>query len=195
MFIPQRWAQGFVNAAAVTGDAAGAANTAALALEFAKVMGPALSSIKGQVAGTAAARRLVPLFRRVFAAVPAEAGGQEDRARELALALMLLLVKKNLLRYSGRVIGAIEQELDARQGILRARLEFARDPGAEFLDQLKESLIKKTGAAGVRLSTNAVPELLAGCRLRIGSDIIDASLQTQLKRLEAELAKAYFETC
>jgi F0F1-type ATP synthase delta subunit len=67
-------------------------------------------------------------------------------------------------------------------------LEYARDPGAEFLDQLTGTLVEKTGAAGVRLSTRVVPELLAGCRLRIGGGLIDASLQTRLRQLEAELA-------
>ena len=137
-----------------------------------------------------AARYLGRLFRQAFAAVPAEGGGPENRPRELALSLIALLVKKNLLKHSGRVIGAIEQELDTRRGIIQARLEFAQDPGAEFLDHLKKSLMIKTGAAGIRLSTGVKPELLAGCRLWIGSDNIDASLQAQLKLLEAELAGA-----
>jgi hypothetical protein len=195
MFVPQRWAQGFVNAAGDTG-------TAALALEYARVMGAPVLAAKGRTAGTVAARRLGQLFRRAFAAVPAATAAvpgaaapdrvAEDEARSLALGLILLLVKKNLLRYTGRVIEAVERELDGRRGILRARLDYARDPGAEFTEQLKNSLMLKTGAAGIRLSTNAVPELLAGCRLRIGGGIIDASLQTRLKGLEAELARAEF---
>jgi hypothetical protein len=198
MFVPTRWAQGFVNAAAGRGDAvngagdtvngAGDTRTAFCALELVKVMGPVLLSVKGHVAGTVAARRLGQLIHRVFAAVPPEDRGPESRSRELALGLMLLLVQRNLLNHIDQLIGVIEQELDSRQGILRAHLEFAQDPGAEFLDQLKKSLMAKTGAAGVRLSTSTVPALLAGCRLRIGSDRIDASLQTRLKELEADLA-------
>jgi hypothetical protein len=191
MFVPMRWARAFVNAAAGRGDAvnrAGDTKAAFYALELVKVLGPVLLSVKGHMAGTVAARRLGQLIHRVFAAVPPEDGGPEGRSRELALGFMLLLVQRNLLNRIDQLIGAIEQELDSRQGILRAHLEFARDPGAEFLDQLKESLMAKTGAAGVRLSTSAVPALLAGCRLRIGSDRIDASLQTRLKELEAELA-------
>jgi hypothetical protein len=184
MFVPSRWARGFVNAAGEDAEAA---------LEFVRIMGPALRSVSGLLAGTAAARRLGQLFHGVFAAVPAGTGGPEARSRELALGFVLLLVKKNLLRYTGRLIEAIEEELDGRRGVLRAHLTFARAPDAEFLDQLKDSLMKKTGAAGIRLTTEAVPELLAGCRLRIGSDSIDASLQTRLKQLGAELAKTYVE--
>ncbi|MDR0731964.1 MAG: F0F1 ATP synthase subunit delta, partial [Treponema sp.] len=162
MFVPLHWARGFINAAGDT-------EAAALALELAKVMGPAALSIRGQVAGTVAARHLGNLFHGAFAAVPAGDGGPEGRSRELALGLIFLLVKKNLLKYTGQVIEAIEQELDTRRGILRAHLEFARDPGPEFAEQLKRSLMAKTGAAEVRLRTGAVPALLAGCRLRIGS--------------------------
>jgi hypothetical protein len=191
MFVPQRWAQGFVNAAGDTG-------TAVLALEYARIMGPLVLAAKGRTAGTLAARRLGQLFQRAFAAVPAgmaapvnaPSGAAEAEARELALGLILLLVKKGLLHYTDRVIDAVERELDARRGILRALLEYARDPGAEFVEQLRISLKIKTGAADIRLNTEAVPELLAGCRLRIGSDVIDASLQTRLKGLEAELARA-----
>ncbi|MDR3147147.1 MAG: F0F1 ATP synthase subunit delta [Treponema sp.] len=179
MLVPQRWAGGFV-------DAAGDTGTAALALELVKVLGSALLSIKGRVAGTTEARRLEQLIQKAFDAVPA--GGAEGQARKLALAFVLLLVKRNLLRYMARIIGALEQELDTRRGILRAHLECAREPGDEFIEQLEETLRLKTGAAGVRLSTKVVPDLLAGCRLRIGSETIDASLQERLKQLEAELA-------
>ncbi|MDR0669467.1 MAG: F0F1 ATP synthase subunit delta [Treponema sp.] len=184
MFVPLRWARGFINAAGDTG-------AASCALELVKVLGPVVFSVKGHVAGTMAARCLGRLLRQVFAAIPPDGASREEEYRELALSLILLLVQKNLLRRTEQVIGAIEQELDTRRGILRAHLEFARDPGAEFVDQLKKSLMAKTGAAGVRLSTSAVPALLAGCRLRIGGNCIDASLQTRLTRLEAELAAAH----
>jgi hypothetical protein len=184
MFVPSCWARGFVDAAGEDAEAA---------LEFVRIMGPALVSVPGQLAGTAAARRLGRLFHGVFAALPAGAAVPEDRPRELALGFVLLLVKKNLLRHTCRIIDAIEEELDERRGVLRAHVEFAGEPDGEFLNQLKDSLMKKTGAAGIRLTAEAVPELLAGCRLRIGSDSIDASLQTRLKQLGAELAKTYVE--
>lgn len=193
MFVPSHWAQGFINAGngAAVGGAVTGVDEAALALELFRLMAATVLSIRGQVAGTMAARRLGELFRRVFAAVPPQGGEAEARSRELALGLITLLVKKDLLRRGDRIIEAIEEELDRRRGILRADLDFARDPGGELTEQLKKALMAKTGASGVRLRTNLVPALLAGCRLRIGSDSIDASLRARLKGLEAELAGAH----
>jgi hypothetical protein len=183
MFVPLYWARAFVNAAAA-GDAAG--GDAGRALELIKVMAPVILSARGRAAGTEAARRLEPLVRGAFAAVPPG----DPRPRELALGLLLLLVKKGLLKHTSRIIEAVEQELDARQGVLRGTLEFAQDPGAEFLDQLTGVLMKKTGAPGIRLGTRLVPELLAGCRLRIAGGTIDASLQARLRQMKTELAGA-----
>jgi hypothetical protein len=192
MFVPVHWAQAFLNAAAddaVTGDVSGFADSgtrSAEALALVKLMAPILLSARGRMEGTAAARRLEVLVRRAFAAVPPG----DPRSRELALGLTLLLVKKGLLKHIDRIIEAIEQELDTRRGVLRGTLEFARDPGAELVDTLTEALMKKTGAPGIRLSTRLVPELLAGCRLRIAGDTIDASLQARLRQMETELAGA-----
>ncbi|MDR1972517.1 MAG: F0F1 ATP synthase subunit delta [Treponema sp.] len=181
MFIPERWAQGFIGAAR---------DDAALGLDLIKVLWAVIRPVRGHTAGTADAAQLTVMIHAAFAAAPPEGGDSERRSRELALGLVLLLVKKNLLRHTDRVIAAIEQELDTRQGVLRAQLESAQEAEGQFLADLRETLVKRTGAAGIRLDTRVKPELLAGCRLRIGGEIIDASLRTQLKQLGAELARA-----
>jgi hypothetical protein len=192
MFVPRRWARGFIDAA---GDAAPAA------LDLVRAMAPVILSVPGQTAGTAAAIRLEPLIRRAFAAASGAPGsgalGSDApavRSRDLALGLILLLVKKGRIKQIRRVIEAVEQELDARRGILRGRLEAVRPVEAEFLETLRQGLMKKTGAAGVKLETAEAPELLAGYRLRIGSQTIEASLRLHLRQLGAELAETYYES-
>jgi hypothetical protein len=185
MFVPRRWARGFIGAA---GDAAPAA------LDLVKAMAPVILSVPGQLEGTAAAIRLEPLIRRAFAAAFSGAAGSDApavRSRDPALGLMLLLVKKGCFKQVRRVIEAVEQELDERRGILRGRLEAARPVEAEFLEELRQGLMKKTGAAGVKLETAEAPELLAGYRLRIGSQTIEASLRLHLRQLGAEMAETY----
>jgi hypothetical protein len=185
MFVPQRWAQAFTNAAGDT-------EAAVLALDLVKVMAPVILSAPGQVAGTGAALRLEPLIRRAFAAGPS--GVPALRSRDLALSLVFLLVKKSQLKQIYRVIEAVEQELDARRNILRARLEAARPAEAGFLEELRQGLMKKAGAAGVKLDAAVAPELLAGYRLRIGSQTIEASLRLHLRQLGAELSETYYES-
>ncbi|MDR0399484.1 MAG: F0F1 ATP synthase subunit delta [Treponema sp.] len=186
MFLPQRWARGFL-------DASGAA--APEALDLVKAMAPVVLSALGRQSGTAAARRLEPLIRRAYAAALPDAAASSDagRAGGMALGLILLLVKKNRLNQIQRVIEAADRELDARRGILRGLLESAFPAEEELLEALKRGLMKKTGAAGLRLDTQLRPELLAGYRLRIGGQVIEASLRLHLRQLGAELAEIHIE--
>jgi F-type H+-transporting ATPase subunit delta len=205
MFLPERWAQAFIRAVAADAAAAGSPKApgddpAVEGLAFIKILSPVIRSVKGDVSGTAAAAQLEGMVRAAFAAsagsradganagTQAAAGSVMPRHLDLALCLVLLLVKKNLFRHIDRVILAIEQELDTLGGILRVHLESAQPATADFLDDLKQTLMKKTGASGVRMDTAVEPELLAGYRLRIGSEGIDASLRALIKQLGTELA-------
>jgi hypothetical protein len=195
MFVPQRWALAFIYSAPDTG-------AAAEGLECIRALSPVIRSARGNMAGTAAAVQLETMVRAAFASAGTGSSAAADggprpampRAEELALGLILLLVRKRLFKHVDRVIQAIGQELDALRGILRVRLESARAVGGEFPEELKQVLMKKTGAAGVRLETAVAPELLAGYRLRIGGQTIEASLRLHLRQLGTELATAYAET-
>ncbi|MDR3247820.1 MAG: F0F1 ATP synthase subunit delta [Treponema sp.] len=188
MFIAERFAQAFVRATttvpAVADDTVADGAAAAEGLEFIKALSPVIRSVRGDVSGTAAAAQLEEMVRSAYgnSALP--------RNLELALCLVLLLIKKNLFRHIDQVIAAIEQELDTLRGILQVHLEAAQSLEKEFLEDLKRALMKKTGATGIKLDTVEAPELLAGYRLRIGSESIDASLRAQIKQLGTELAEA-----
>jgi hypothetical protein len=209
MFFPQRWALAFIHAAPGAG-------AAAEGLEFIRALGPVIRSARGHLAGTDAALRLERMVRAARAGTagslpPADAGGAAreagapreaeagaaggpgalSRAEELALCLMLLLIKKDLFKYVDQVAAAIERELDGLRGVLRAGLESARPVEEEFREELKRLLARKTGAAEIRLDLTAAPELLAGYRLRIGGRTIETSLRLYLRQLGTELAAAY----
>jgi F-type H+-transporting ATPase subunit delta len=53
----------------------------------------------------------------------------------------------------------------------------------EFLESLKDALRQKTGAKDIKLTNKVNPELLGGYRLRIGSDLLDLSVQGQLRQM------------
>jgi F-type H+-transporting ATPase subunit delta len=192
MFVPQRWALAFIHSAPDTG-------AAAEGLEFIRALSPVIRSARGNMAGTAAAAQLETMVRAAFAAgtgssPAADARSRMPRPEELALCLILLLVRKRLFKHIDQVIRSLERELDALRGVLRVRLESARTVEGEFPEELKQVLMKKTGAAEVRLETAVTPELLAGYRLRIGSQIIETSLRLHLRQLGTELATMYAET-
>jgi F-type H+-transporting ATPase subunit delta len=208
MFTPERWAEAFINAI-IEGDfdsggnsgpgrLDGEAASGAIGegLDLLRVLSPLIRAIPGSVSGTSAAAQLEKMLRKTLPeagrTLPATGPGAVlPIVEEIAIRFILLLIKKNLFRHINAVIAEIEAELDHLRGILPVTLESAAAPAGDFEGSLKKQLIEKTGARGIKLDTRLIPELLGGYRLRIGGDIIDASLRSRLQRMGADLAAAH----
>jgi F-type H+-transporting ATPase subunit delta len=150
-------------------------------------LGRCVRDIPGNVSGSTAAAHLGRMIR--LARESAGADGP-DPGLDLATAFLLLVVKKGLAGHLDDFIQGIEQRLDAQKGILTVYAESAFPLDKELRAALESGLRERTGAAGVRLISQAVPELLGGCRLRLGSEIIDASLRGQLQQMARNLHAA-----
>lgn len=193
MFTPERWAAAFINAVSEGNPGSGAnsgpgklddaAASAAIGegLDLLRAVSPLVSAIPGSVSGTFAAAQLERMIRKALPAATAK--------QEIVVRFILLLIKKNLFRYIDAVIKEIEAKLDHLRGILPVTLESAAAPDKDFQESLKKQLMEKTSARGIKLDTRIVPDLLGGCRLRIGGDIIDASLRSQLQRMSVDLVR------
>jgi F-type H+-transporting ATPase subunit delta len=116
--------------------------------------------------------------------------GLRSPGLEGAIRLISLLVKRGCLKYGGEVAEAVKKLLDEKKGTVEVTLESAFPPEEEFLEALKKELIKKTGAGEIRILPRTLPELWGGCRLRIGSESIDASIRGQLAKMAADLGAA-----
>jgi F-type H+-transporting ATPase subunit delta len=174
MFLAERWAEAFVNASETN---------AGEGLALLRAVFPLVRGIPGEVSGRAAAFRLEKMLR-------AAAGTGESPGMEAAIRLLVLLVKKGNLRFSEAVTGAIEKILDRQRGTLECVLEAAAPPEEDFQEDLKKALIKKTGATEVRVLPRINPELLGGFRLRLGDEVLDASLRGQLEQMAADMEAA-----
>jgi F-type H+-transporting ATPase subunit delta len=96
------------------------------------------------------------------------------------------------------VLDEAKKILDRKNRIVRLVVEYAAAPGedaanaksAKFMDEgrIKELIKKRSGAAGVEMVIRNNQELLGGYRLRIGDEVIDASVRSQLKKLGDSLA-------
>ena len=97
----------------------------------------------------------------------------------------------NSLRNFDSVVQKIEGLLDKEHGVLRAFVEYALPAGMEkdFESKLKETIKKRTGASSVELTGKLNPDLIGGYKLRIGDKVIDASIKSQLEKMETWLAK------
>lgn len=79
----------------------------------------------------------------------------------------------------------IRLELAKRHAIV----ESATDLERETRDQLRRALKAKYGN-DITTEFQTAPELIGGLRIRIGSDVLDNSVQDRIARLESELLHA-----
>ncbi|MDR3161877.1 MAG: F0F1 ATP synthase subunit delta [Spirochaetaceae bacterium] len=175
MFRAKRWAAAF---------AAAAGERAEAALDIMEALLPPLRRIPSLVSGSAAAARLEPVIRRALAR---SGGGAGEAAAETALGTVLLLMRKGLLKHGEALAAEIRRLLDRQRGILAVTVESAFPLDGEYRAALTARLKERTGAAEVRLEITELPELLGGCRLRMDSEILDASLLGQLEKMEKAL--------
>ena len=192
MFSSRAWAEAFINTlereGAKTGDVIFDDGMEALGIFAAQV-----SSLRGTVFGRSAAEKLEALFREGITKA-----GVSSPSYETALRFVVLMVRKNVFRHFERVLEEAKKLLDIKNRIVRAIVEYAAAPGEDtasaksvkFMDEgrIKELIRKRSGAARVEMVMRNNRELIGGYRLRIGDEVIDASVSSQLKMLAASLA-------
>ena len=158
-------------------------------LESLQVLTSWVSSLPGEIFGRSAAAKLEKLIREAAAkAFPEKL--PLPPALETAIRLTLLMVKKNVISHAHLIIGEAKKILKKKNGILEVSLESAFNMGDEFEESIKTDLAKKTGAARVELTKKINPELIGGFRLGMEDRLIDASILSQLAKMESFLAEA-----
>ncbi len=79
--------------------------------------------------------------------------------------------------------------VDERAGIVEARVASAQPLTGAQAQALKDSLARRTGKT-IRLTWSQDPALLGGLKVQVGSTVLDASLQGQLRQLKTQLLSA-----
>jgi F-type H+-transporting ATPase subunit delta len=185
LFRSERWAGAFIG---VSGE-----NAAAAFLCLKALAAPLKSvSVRGVFFGKDAAARVEKLLRDgVCAGAGSAPGGTPgDPAAECAIRFVTLLIEKNCFRHIDLVLQKIERRMDEQAGILDVTVESAAPMDSAFEEEMRRSLMQRTGAAGVKMKTRLVPELLGGYRLRIGGFCVDASLKGQMEQMKADMLEA-----
>jgi F-type H+-transporting ATPase subunit delta len=176
MFVAERWAGAF---AGVCGEDAGE-GLAALRV-FAALGG----EIPGALFGSGAAAQLDRVIRNAIEKAGPPYG---DRGTEFALRLTVLLVKKGLFKYINSIIAEVEAILDRKNRVTVVIVESAFPPDGELQAGIVRAVKRRTGVAEVKLQFRIIPELIGGCRLRMGGEFFDASIRGQLQKMAEELA-------
>ncbi|MDR2500557.1 MAG: F0F1 ATP synthase subunit delta [Treponema sp.] len=179
MFQAERWARAFV--LACEGEGGGAAESG---LRMLRALEPAIGGIPGLVSGAFAARQLDRMLRAALAQARVP---PEDRGPEYARRLIYLLVQKGAAGRLGELSHAIGRALEKQRGLMPVILESASHPPEDFTAALTAVLQEKTGAKGIALEIRLAPQLLGGCRVRMGSASWDASLRGMLRKMARDL--------
>ncbi|NLL18611.1 MAG: F0F1 ATP synthase subunit delta [Clostridia bacterium] len=107
--------------------------------------------------------------------------------QELTLNFLGVVLEKRREAYLEEIVASFQREMDEFRGIMEAEIRTAVELPEESKKALAERLTKTTGKE-VRLKYRVEPDLLAGAVLKIGDKVIDGSIATRLKNLQAELS-------
>jgi F-type H+-transporting ATPase subunit delta len=179
MLNPERWAAAFINS---LGPDSGEG------LQAFKAISAWVKKLPGAVFGSFQAERVSALVLEAGAKAGFGKGGEISPALKTAARFTSLLIKKNYFRHVDSVIKEAEKLLDKRQGVLRIFTESAFPLDGETEKRISEEIKRSTGAKEIFAEQKINPELIGGYRLRIGDEIIDASIRLQLKLMAKELA-------
>jgi F-type H+-transporting ATPase subunit delta len=111
---------------------------------------------------------------------------QRMEAAPLTVNFVLALAKKRRLFGLADIIRAFEELLRRQRGEIDAEVSAARPLTETETSELKAVLKSKLGR-DARLSTKVNPALLGGLVVKIGSRMIDSSLQTKLEGLRSAM--------
>jgi F-type H+-transporting ATPase subunit delta len=153
------------------------------ALELLGALVPVVKKIPGKIGGAALAKRLEGAIRE-----GARKTGADEEIAGLCGRFLALLIRKNFFFRVDEIMGEIKNIADAAKGILPVYVESAFPMDEKEQGDFIEGIRRETGAGEIRLDLKVNPELLGGCRVRIGAELIDASLRGQLQKMAAELA-------
>jgi F0F1-type ATP synthase delta subunit len=184
----KRWAAAFVNAVGSGPETGGKPwGDVEEGLSALKAMVPVTAILAARIAGGLSGENAAKQLDRMLLAAIVKSGPAAGRGLEYAHRLIILLIRRESFRYSAAVVRAIEDLLDQKKGIVTVTVETASALDETFRETLKVTLRQSLGAQELKLITRRVPELLGGCRLRMGGLLLDASLRGQLRQLAADL--------
>ena len=114
----------------------------------------------------------------------------EGQVNPFVLTVLFLLVDRNRIMYLGGILEQYQVLLRELKQIVVADVTAATELSEEQTSMIRERVIGLTGAHNVELSVQVDPDLLGGLIVKVGSQVIDASLRGQLRRIGMQLATA-----
>lgn len=112
----------------------------------------------------------------------------DGRIRDITLNFLYLLVSRRRERFLPEILAACREILDDWDGVVNADVASAVALSAGQEGDLKSELEAYTGKR-VRMKTSVNPDLIGGFVVRVGDQVFDSSLATQLQRVRQSLVR------
>ncbi|MFG6097576.1 ATP synthase F1 subunit delta [Leptothoe sp. ISB3NOV94-8A] len=106
------------------------------------------------------------------------------------LNFVMLLVDRGRIAFLGRICERYQELVREINQTVLAEATSAIELSDSQKDSIRQKVIAMTGARSVELKTALDPELLGGVIIKVGSQVIDASLRGQLRRISIQLSSA-----
>ena len=111
----------------------------------------------------------------------------EGQVIPFLLNFLMILVDRNRVMFLEDVLSQYQVLLRALNRTVLADVTAAVELSEAQHSQIQERVKQLTGASSVDLAVTIDPSLLGGVIVKVGSQVIDASLRTQLRRIGMQL--------
>ena len=98
-----------------------------------------------------------------------------------------VLARNGRKRELGKIIRAFKRIAADHRGEISAEVTSAHPLNDDQVEALKSQLGKRAGGADVTIDAQVDPEILGGIVIKLGSEMIDASIRTKLNRLTSAM--------
>ncbi len=109
--------------------------------------------------------------------------------RPLSANFLRVLLQHNRIRYFHEIYRSFFKIIDARRGIVTAKVTSSSPLSDAELARLREELSRVTGKT-VNLDVQTDPELLGGVVVQVESTLYDGSIRRQLEEMKRQLSGA-----
>lgn len=111
----------------------------------------------------------------------------EGRVSDLTFKLIRVVNRKGRAGHLGSILRGFTARVDEHRGIVPATATVADELAPDRLDAIANELGRSLGNKTVRLDQRVDPAVIGGLRLRVGDQLLDASVATQLRLVEQRL--------
>lgn len=155
----------------------------------------AVESTVGELEEILDLARVNSQFSEFLASPAVPSAGREEsltrifkgRLSDLTLRFLLTLNRKRRLDHLPAIVAAVDAMAQERFGRVEIDVYTAEPISADDLRSIRERLSQAVGREAV-VHPYLEPAMIGGVKLRVGDQLIDASLATQVRRLREQLA-------